>query len=102
MVRFVVVAFLSSLAWGTASAEDLPRKAWMAAQASATRWSDSTVLSVDLSAGDEVEVVAVLGEKVRVRSKTSFGWVEASMITDQAPVAAESVGLSLDGPPSFR
>lgn len=102
MVRFLVVALLSSVAWGTALADDLPRTAWMAAQASATRWSDSAVVSVDLSAGAEVEVIAEVGDKLRVRSKTSFGWVNASMITDQAPVAAESVGLSLDGPPSFR
>jgi len=102
MVRLLVAALLSTLAWSTAHAGDLPRQGWLASQTSATRWSDSEVVSIDLAPGAEVEVVAELGDKVRVRSKTSFGWVAADLVTDQAPVAADSVGLSLDGPPSFR
>jgi len=102
MVRIVVVALLSAVTWGTAQAGELPRKAWTAAQVSATRWSDTDLVSVDLAPGVEVEVVAELGDKVRVRSKTSFGWVAADQITDQAPVAADSVNLSLDGAPGFR
>ena len=102
MLRFLAAALISSLAWGTAFADELPRTGWTAAQVSATRWADSGIVSLDLAPGTEVEVVAEVGDKLRIRSKTSFGWVEASMVTDQAPVSAESVELRLDGAPSFR
>ena len=85
-----------------ASAGDVPRKAFTAGAAKATRFADSEVLSADIPPGAEVEVVAEAGDKVRVRYRTAFGWVGASLLTDQAPVDADSVNLSLDGPPGFR
>jgi NAD(P)H-hydrate repair Nnr-like enzyme with NAD(P)H-hydrate epimerase domain len=97
---FCAVVLLA--ASGLAHAGDVPRTAFAAAVAKGTRFADSTVISVDIPAGSEVEVVAESGDMVRVWFRTSFGWVAASMLSDQAPVAADTVELSLDGPPSFR
>lgn len=93
-----VMLFLPSLSM----AGDVPRTAYTAGNAEATRFADSDVASVDLPPGAEVEVVAEAGDKVRVRYRTSFGWVSADLLTDQAPVPADTVNLSLDGPPGFR
>lgn len=94
----VLASTLSQLA----HAGDLPRTGYVAAEVKATRWADAEVTTVDLSPGAEVEVVAEAGALVRVRHKTTFGWVPAELVTDQAPVSAESLELKIDGPPSFR
>jgi hypothetical protein len=83
-------------------AGEVPRVGFATAALDATRFADSDVSTTSVPAGSEVEVLAESGNKVRIRYQTSFGWVAASDITSEAPVAADSVQLDLKGPPSFR
>jgi hypothetical protein len=50
-----------------------------------TRWPGEKGISLALQPGDEVEVVAREGTRVRVRKGTEYGWAEESALT---PVAA--------------
>ena len=100
----LLVALLASFASIPLLSEagDVPRKAYAAASLEAARFIDSEASSMVVPPGSEVEVVAEQGDKVRIRYQTSFGWVAADALTDQAPVAADSVKLDLNGAPSFR
>ena len=69
-----------------AFAEDL----WAVAPTTGTRWMDVADVSVELAAGDRVEVLVRDGDKVRVRKSTSFGWVAASALTNVEPPKADS------------
>lgn len=65
---------------------------WAAADAEGVRWPDATVVSVKLATGDEVEVLATDGDKVRVRKGVEFGWVAAASLTTVAPAKPEPIG----------
>lgn len=100
---FSCFAALALTLSSVAAAGDVPRKGFMSGNADATRFSDTDVKTVALPPGAEVEVVAEAGDKVRVRYRTSFGWVDAALVSDQAPVAADTVELNLGGgAPGFR
>jgi hypothetical protein len=83
-------------------AGDVPRKAFAAANLQAKRFAEADVTTVAIAPGSEVEVIAEKGDLVRVRYQTSFGWVEATALTDQPPVSADKLQLDMKGPPSFR
>lgn len=65
-----------------AHAEDM----YATADTTGVRWLDSATVTVSLTSGDKVEVLARDGDKIRVRKDQDFGWVAAAMLTDQAPV----------------
>ena len=101
-VLFAAMMTILAAAPGLSSAGDVPRAAYTVASVEATRFADSEVTSVDIPAGAEVEVMAETSSAVRVRYRSTFGWVASDVLTEQAPVAADTVDLSLDGPPGFR
>jgi NaMN:DMB phosphoribosyltransferase len=101
-VLSALMMFSLALVPGLSTAGDTPRTAYTAGNVEATRFADSETKSVDIPAGVEVEVVAETASVVRVRYRSAFGWMASSLLTDQAPVAADTVDLSLDGPPGFR
>lgn len=81
-----------------AFAEDL----WALAPTTGTRWMDVADVSVELAAGDRVEVLVRDGDKVRVRKSTSFGWVAASALTNVEPPKVEgTLGGEGGGFPTF-
>jgi hypothetical protein len=54
---------------------------------SGVRWPGEKGVSLTLKEGEEVEVVAENADKtlVRVRKGTDFGWVDATLLSAQAP-----------------
>lgn len=83
----ILLAFLASLA----SAETL----YANAPTSGQRWPDSPKgISLTVAAGDELEVLARDGDKVRVRKGPDFGWVDAKFLGAQP--AIPSLPLDID------
>ena len=101
-LRAIFFSGLLAMVPGLGLAGDVPRVGFAAASLEATRFADSDVVSISVAPGSEIEVLAEAGDKLRIRYQTSFGWVAASDITSEAPVAADSIQLDLKGPPSFR
>ena len=72
---------------------------WVAEPVSATRWPDVTVTTIELRAGDEVELVLTDGAKARVRKGADFGWVNAAALVATPPQAPGLPPLDVSGLP---
>ena len=76
---------------------------WATEDVQGHRWPDSTVVTVKLSANEQVEVLVVDGPLARVRKGADFGWVEVSKLATTAPAKPPPVDgdVPLDlSPPS--
>ncbi|MCB9797990.1 MAG: hypothetical protein H6741_35380 [Alphaproteobacteria bacterium] len=73
---------------GVAHAED----AWTTEAVELQRWPAGTEGSVvvrSLDAGSQVVIVTELGEQVRVYTNGTHGWINKSLLTDEAPAPTD-------------
>lgn len=79
----------------------LAETGWATTAADALRWPDTTIVSLSVKPGDEVEVLVHDGDKVRVRKATDFGWLPASAVSATKPADPSAppveVQLPVDG-----
>lgn len=84
-------ATLLVLGWSaTALAQDA---VWATEDIESTRFFDAEVAGPEIAKGTRLTVVMRDGERVRVRVGTSFGWVAASSVSDEAPASAPPPSL---------
>ncbi len=82
----VILSFvIGDLLVGDAAAESR----WAVAEAEGVRWTGggpaADLVTIRLSPNDEVEVLAIEGDRARVRKGADFGWVPLSALTEVAP-----------------
>ena len=87
----VILSFvISDLLIGDVAAENR----WAVSEVEGVRWIGggpaADRVTVRLSPNDEVEVLAIEGDRARVRKGADFGWVPLSALTEAAPLKPES------------
>ena len=108
LIRTALALLLSAgaLHSGQAWADDIAPldKVWADVQVDALRWQGAPASTFTAPAGQELEVVVVKADWLRVRKGADFGWVPVgAVLTDNpAPAAAAPQMLDLSQPPSLK
>lgn len=88
---------IASLFAAPAFAQDVGSAMYVAADVDAKRFPDADTKGPALAGGDEVTVVYVEGDLVRVMSGKDFGWVPATALTATDPTPSEAITIGGSG-----